>query len=369
MPQDLISTSVLRDLLRSLMVSAPAGGRPVRLPGPVPDYGQALERSARNLLQRQAGLDRERAEAPALVERLLQHRPERQGLLVRNDRRFLTWGVLEKLLVRSRRTVPESHREAERLAELALVQSEHIDAEYYGASRIRDLRARAWSCIGESRRLRADLAGADAAFVQAHVHLRAGTRDALERAVVLDLESSLRRCQGRFDEARRLLRRALEVFVDNGEVPRAGVALVHLAAVHLAAGQPERAVPLVREALRRIGGMQEPRRLLYAQHHLIQSLLAAGRLMEARGLLIKSRPLYRQFPDAWTQSHLRWLRGKVAAGFGQIGEAETELRAAREGFLAFESLLAASQVAHDLAALEAGQEEPVGATLLPDPCP
>lgn len=367
MSQNLISTPVLRNLLRSLVVSAPAGGRPVRLPGPAPDYGQALERSARNLLQRQAGLDRERAEAPALVSRLLQHGPERQGLLVRNDRRLLTWGVLEKLLERSRRTLLASHREAERLAELALMQSEHVDAEYYGASRIRDLRARAWSCIGESRRLRTDLSGADAAFVQAHSHLRAGTRDALERAVVLDLESSLRRCQGRLDEARRLLRRALEAFIDHGEVPRAGIALVHLAEVHLAAGQPERAIPLVREALRRIGGAQEPRRLLYAQHHLIQSLLAAGRLMEARGLLIKSRPLYRQHPDAWTQSHLRWVRGKVATGFGQLGEAETELRAAREGFLASESLLAASQVAQDLDALEIPQK--AGATLLPAPCP
>jgi tetratricopeptide (TPR) repeat protein len=361
MPEDLISTSVLRDLLRSLVVAAPAGGRPVRLPGPAPDYGQALERSARKLLQRQAGLDRERAEAPALVDRLLQHGPERQGLLVRNDRRLLTWGVLEKLLGRSRRTILASHREAERLAALALVQSEHMDAEYYGASRIQDLRARAWSYIGESRRLRADLSGADAAFAKAHVHLRAGTRDALERAVVLDFESSLRRCQGRLDEARRLLRRALEIFVDTGEVPRAGVSLVRLATVHLAAEQPERAIPLVREALRRIGGTQEPRRLLYAQHYLIQSLLAAGRLMEARGLLIKSRPLYRQQPDAWTQSHLRWLRGKVAAAFGQLGEAETELRAARDGFLAFESLLAASEVAQDLAALEMGQEEPAEA--------
>jgi tetratricopeptide (TPR) repeat protein len=367
MPEDLISTSVLRDLLRSLVVSATAGGRPVRLPGPVPDYGQALERSARNLLQRQAGLDRERAEAAALVDRLLQHRPERQGLLVRNDRRLLTWGVLERLLRRSREARLTSHRESERLAALALVQSEHIDAEYYGVSRIADLRARAWAYIGESRRLRADLAGAGEAFAEAHTHLRVGTRDALERAVVLDFESSLRRCQGRLDEARRLLRRALEVFVDHGEAPRAGVALVHLADLRLAAGQPEQAIPLVREALRRIGGAQEPRRLLYAQHHLIRSLHAAGRLMEARGLLIKSRPLYRQFPDAWTQSHLRWLRGKVAAGFGQLAEAETELRAAREGFLAFESFLAASRVARDLAALDC--QEPVGSTLLPAPCP
>ncbi len=78
--------------------------------------------------------------------------------------------------------------------------------------------------------------------------------------------------------------------------------------------------------------------------------------MEARGLLVRCRALYRQFPDPWTQSHLRWLRGRLALAFAETADGEADLLGARQGFLAQENRLEAALVALDLCALYARQD-------------
>jgi len=329
-------------------------GTLLRLPRPETDYSLVLERSAANLRERQIWLDRERAEAGFLFAELTRHRPERQVLALCNDPRFQTWGLLEKLLEQSQTCLPAS--QSERLAGLALRLADRLDPEYYGESRLEDLRARAWSYVADARRLRADFAGAGEAFDRAHDHLRTGTGDALERALILDLEASLRRRERRLHEAKRLLRQAIEVFVENGEDQWVGRSLVHLAVAHRSEGDLVRAFSLLQEAQRRIDRIEEPRLSLFVRHHLIQTLACAGRLMEGRGLLLKCRPLYRQFPDAWTQSHLRWLRGQIALGFTEMADAEADLLGARQGFLARENRYEAALVALDLASLYARQD-------------
>jgi tetratricopeptide (TPR) repeat protein len=351
MPED-PQKSILRGRLRSALPPPPSAvqaGKILRLPASEPDYGSALERSARKLLQRQIALDRERADSCTLVPELLAHGRERQPLLLRNDSRLHTWGVLERLLEHGLEVLPRDRRESERLAGLALDQSRHLDASYYGLTRVEDMRARAWVAIAEARRLRSDFAGADEAFTRARGHLAAGTGDTLEWAFLLDSEAALRRCQGRFADARQLLQQALETFVENGEDQRATLALVTLAAVHREGGQTDLSLSLLQDAARRVDGDREPRLLLSVEHNLAESLAAAGRLMEARGILIRSRPLYRRFPDSWTQAHLRWLRGRVATGLGQTAEAEADLRGARSAFLALDALFEAALVALDLA--------------------
>ena len=249
--------SILRDLLQSLLPSfhrSSPKGRLLELPRPEADYSRALERSAVKLRERQIALDRERAEAGPLFAELARHRPQQQALVLCNDPRFHTWGVLEELLERSQAVLPARRGESERLGGLAVQLADRLDPAYYGESRLEDLRARAWSCIAEARRLRSDFAGAGEAFDRSHDHLRTGSGDTLERALILDLEAGLRRCEHRLDEAKRLLRQALETFVENGEDERAALSLIHLAAVHRADGEPVRALALLQEAQRRIGG-------------------------------------------------------------------------------------------------------------------
>jgi len=78
---------------------------------------------------------------------------------------------------------------------------------------------------------------------------------------------------------------------------------------------------------------QEPRLLLCARHNLIDDLAEAGRHLEAQGLYRTTRPLYRSFPDAWTQNRRKWVKGKIARGLGQADQAESLFLAARDGFI------------------------------------
>jgi len=244
-----------------------------------------------------------------------------------------------------------------------------LDPGVYGETRLEDLKARAWSYLAEARRLRADFAGAGEAFDRAHDHLRTGTGDSLERASILDLEAALRSAERRCHEAKRLLRKAIEAFLEIGEDERAALSLVHLASVHRREGELPRALALLQEVQRRTGSA-DARLLLTVRHQLISTLLAAGRLMEARGLFVRCRTLYRQFPDSWTQNHLRWLRGRLALAFSETADAEADLLGARQGFEARENHLEAALVALDLAGLYARQEraaelrETAGAALL-----
>jgi tetratricopeptide (TPR) repeat protein len=209
--------------------------------------------------------------------------------------------------------------------------------------------------MGNARRVASDNRAANEAFDKALRHLRKGTGDPLERALLLDLKSSLLRDQRRLEEAMHLLMRALRVYRDVGETHRAGRVLIKLSTLHEYAGTPERAIPLLQEAFTLIDADREPRLLLSAQHNLINTLAEAGRFMEAHGLFMQARCVYARFPDAWTQNRRRWLEGKIARGLGQAYEAEAHLTAARQGFLAENATFDTALVSLDLASLYAMQ--------------
>lgn len=301
---------------------------------PVPDYEEALRYNTAELNRMRAAFRMERSEAAALLSKLMEASPEQQITLVAEDSRYATSGVLEALLDRSREESFEDTHRAERLGELALVLADRLDDWYYSTDRIEDMRARAWSSIANARRVRSDLAGAEEAFQFAFALLRQGSGDLFERAFLLDLKASLRRDQRRFDEAERLLRRAISIFSDLGEKHRAGRCLVNLSTVHHYAGEPEQGIPLLYDAVRWIDPTQEPRLLLCARHNLIDYLASAERYQEARELFLEARALYNQFPDAWAQNRRHWVKARIALGLDQLEEAETELLIARDGFLA-----------------------------------
>ncbi|HEX9944434.1 MAG TPA: hypothetical protein VGG03_20685, partial [Thermoanaerobaculia bacterium] len=177
------------------------------------DYSPVFQESQQNLQDRESAMLKERMEAPGLFVELTGYPPEQRDFALKNSPRFHAWGVFELLVERTLETSIQNPTYAEELGSLALRLSEFLDADYYGAALIEDLRARAWAYIGNSCRVRSDLQGAEEAFSSGYAHLRKGTRDSLERAVLLDLEASLRRDQRRFDEASRLLKRAISIFL------------------------------------------------------------------------------------------------------------------------------------------------------------
>jgi tetratricopeptide (TPR) repeat protein len=319
------------------------------------DYDAALARSARLIQTWQAVHDRERVEAQDLVAEILAHSSERQVLILGNQARFHTWGVYSRLLEQSWAQSLQNPPAAEHLARLALLVADRLDASYYRTGPIEDLRARAWAYIGNSRRLRSDLSGAGLAFRTAAAHLRNGSGDPIERAILLDLEASLLRAERRFGRAMSLLKRAYVMFLAAGDRHRAGRALVSMEIIHHHTGSPDQGVPLLYQALDLIDPQQEPRLLLCVLHNLIDDLAEAGRAMEARRLFIKARSVYPRFPEAVTQIRRRWVAGKIACGLGQDAEGENLLLEARRGFLSEDTPYEVALVSLDLAALYAEQ--------------
>lgn len=297
------------------------------------DYGPALKQTEQVFQDRELVLSKERVEAPGLFVQLTSSTPEQRDLILQNDPRFRTWGVFELLIERSSETSIHNPDYAEELGLLAIRLSGYLDQGLYGDALIEDLRARAWGYIGNAHRVRSDLQGAEDAFASAYAHLLTGTKDPLERAVLLDLEASLRRDQRRFNDASRLLRRAIAIFLQSDQRHRAGRSLVKLSTVHHYAGDPEGGIPLLYQAISLIDSEQEPRLLICARHNLIDDLAASGRHLEAQKLYRETRLLYRSFPDSWTQNRRKWVRGKISRGLGQLDHAESLFLAAREGFI------------------------------------
>jgi tetratricopeptide (TPR) repeat protein len=322
------------------------------------DYGPAIERSERRYLERVQALNQERAEAPALISELLAVPSEKRRLLLANSSRLQTWGVYELLLERSWGLRAVRRTESEDLAKLALELSGHLDSSYYSAELIEDLRARAWAYIANLRRIAADLEGAEQAFQISYTHLKRGTREPVERAVFLDLKSSLRTAQQQFQDAARLLRRAVTIFLHNGDEHRAGKSLVNLGALYSYAGQIEEALPLLQQALTLIDPGQDPRVLLCAWHNLIDDLAMLGRFIEAQGLYRKARPLYQRNRDIDLELRRLWVKGKIERGLGQDESAEALFVEARKGFLAENLPVEAALVSLELAVLYAQQERP-----------
>jgi tetratricopeptide (TPR) repeat protein len=321
------------------------------------DYGPAIERSERKYLEHASALHQERAEAPGLLTDLLAHRPEKRKLLLGNSSRFQTWGLYELLVDRSWKARAISRAEAEELARLAIHLGPHLDTSYYQREIIEDLQARAWSYVANLRRMASDFEGAEEAFQVAYSHLKQGTSEPLERAVFLDLKASLRGTQRRPDEARQLLRRAIAIFLHQGDDHRAGKSLLSLSLIHDNAGKPEDAIAVLQQSLRLIDPSQDERLLLCAWHNLIDYLTDLGRFIEAQGLYRKARPLYRKFAeDPEFGTRRLWVKGKIARGLGQLTEAETLFVAARARYLVDEIPYDAALVSMDLAILYADQD-------------
>ena len=339
-----------RERLHRLALSGEGdAGRPGAL-----DYGQAFAAASRRVRSQASSLAGERRDAAVLfVELAAAPAGSRQDLL--RAERFQTWGFFELLVDRAQERSVEDPAWAEELASLAIELSAFLSPLHYRRELVEDLRARAWAYLGTARRLASDLAGAAAAFVAAGEHLRRGTGDPIERAIVLDRRASLERDLRRFGAARASLERAVGIFLRNGESHRAGRSLVNLSLVHSYAGEAEQSIETLSWALELIDPKQDPRTLLCARHNLAGYLAEAGRYEDALGLYQEALPLYGEFPDAWTENRRQWLLGRIEHGLGRPGAGEQFLRAARDGFLAEGIPYDTALVSLDLALLYAEQ--------------
>jgi hypothetical protein len=327
-------------------------------PRTVRDYDEVLDRSLARSLAQQETFARERAEAPLLLERLLDQPPEHRDLLLRNQTRFQTWSLAELILDRSASAALQDSRPSEDLARLALRLVGHLDPGHYGKARLEDLRAKSWSRIGNALRIRFKLAAADAAFTTAFTYLRRGTGDPLEKAICLDMKTSLLRAQRRLGEAERLQERAIASFLEAGEKHLAGRALLNLGAIISVAGDPETGISIQYDASELIDEEREPELLFFALHNLVDDLSLASRAMEAQALLKRVRPFYDRFPSQAAEARRQWVEGRIALQLGRYSIARVLLGDAHDSFQRSGRLQEAQIVSESLQGLPLG---PTGA--------
>ena len=341
-------SSALSKKIASL-ISPPASPR---------DYDSALDQALRRFRFRQATLERERSEAADLFARLLEESPRHWEAYLKNPK-FQTWGVLELVLDEGKRATQKAPTSGEPLARLALTLADHLDEAFYGRERIDDLRARAWSVLGNMFRLRSEFPDAEAAFDTAERYLRRGTGDPLERAGLLNLKASLWKSQRNFDEAMRLLERAFAIYADAGDRHQAGKVLLDTDVVHECAGRPLDGISVLRRAAQFLDPLHRPTQLFF-WHNLANALSKAGRFMEAQGAFLKARPLYAGYPgypDRALVPKRFWVEGRLALGRGQFQEAQELLMKAKVGLAAHGlSSWVVAQVEEELRAARVAQD-------------
>jgi tetratricopeptide (TPR) repeat protein len=290
-----------------------------------------------------AALARSRAEAPRLLEELASLDHQDRLARLHADPRFLSWGLCELLVQRSREAASEQTLEAIHLAELAVHMADMIpEGDPFEDRWLYQLRSLAWAGLSNARRVQGDLSEAERCSEQADSWWGAGTvgsDDALGyEPVLLDLKASLRRAQRRFPEALELHDRAVHLFLegepDHRDPHLAGRTLINKASVLIEAGDTDSGILTLKKANGLIDPDRDPRLLLCVRHNLVDTLARAGRYREAADLLPGVQELAALHGSALDRVRLDWVEARISAGLGDHEHARMLLTHIRETFLA-----------------------------------
>jgi transcriptional regulator with XRE-family HTH domain/tetratricopeptide (TPR) repeat protein len=290
--------------------------------------------------------DEERARARTLCESLLAMPFRRWRVTVEREPRYWTWAVAERLCAESARAAAHRADQAVALARLALRVAELVAGSE--SSRLQ-LEGYIWGFLANALRVQGDLSGADEAFLSSDrlwVARRPADPDLLDGSRLLDLKASLRRYQGRFDEALALLEDAFKL--SSSKEGKARIQVKKANTLELM-GRYEQAIGELRQAERLMERTQDARLPWLVQFGLAGNLWRLERYQDAALLLPRVRELAVPLNNELDLKRLRWLEGRVAAGLGQREQALAALEEVKRYFtaerIAFDAALATLEVA------------------------
>ena len=286
-----------------------------------------------------------RQQATVLWARLKRRKPAERPGLVKESRELRSWALCELLCAESIKAAPDSADRAVELSELALSIANLVPGEASWRLRVQGY---AWAHVGNARRVRGDLPGADEAFRQAVELWEAGAPGdpgLLDEAQVLSLEASLRIEQNRFSDASVLLDLALAS--DKGSLRKN--LLVQRARLLEWTGDYEGALGTLQRVSPLISRESEPRLFFGLLFNMASNLCHLGRHKEAEVLLPEVRMLVTRIDNVLDSRRLRWLEGRIAAGLGRTEDALVALSQVRERFasegIAYDSAVATLELA------------------------
>lgn len=212
-----------------------------------------------------------------------------------------------------------------------------------------DLDAKAWGFIANAERISGRLTEAEGILVRVSELIRAtGVSDLSTIAELESFAASLFRAQRRWPEAHASLELAASLYAAVGDTEMQVRTELKAAINFYHAGAPQEMF----DRLTALWPQATNSRLQWEiRHNQIFALLECGEATSAALLLDESLPLYEQFPDAWTQSRLAYVNGRILHALEIRGPAERNYRHARAGLLNLGEAYNAATISLDLAVL------------------
>jgi tetratricopeptide (TPR) repeat protein/transcriptional regulator with XRE-family HTH domain len=278
---------------------------------------------------RQVKVTRARRQAASLWKTLEDLPPRRRRSAVEAEHRYWTWALAERLCEESVRAAAHRADGAMELANLALRVAELAPGSEPWRSR---LLGWVWAFVANALRVHGDLPGAEEGFVQSDRLLEAGAAadaNLLDRARPLGLKATLRRYQGRYDEALALLEQALKVSASN---EARGRILVKTANTLELRGDSEQAISELLQAQVLLEESRDARLAWTVRYTLAVNLWQLGRYEKAEALLPEVRKSAIGMGNELDLIRTLWLEGGISAGLGRLEMALAALEQARRYF-------------------------------------
>jgi tetratricopeptide (TPR) repeat protein len=243
---------------------------------------------------------------------------------------YRSWALAELLCHESERMASHKVEVALELAELAVLVAERVQEEERWRSL---LLAYCHAHIANARRVATDFDTADEAFARALELWRAGQEVdpcPLAEWRMLDLESSLRREQHRFQEALDLLEQALAA---SGE-DRSAKGRIFLKKEHVfdQMGDLQGALAAMEEAAPWVEAAGDPHLIFSLRFKEANNLCHQERHADAEKLLGRVRELAVEQGSELNLIRVGWLASKIDAGQGRSAEAIAGLEQVRRDF-------------------------------------
>ena len=212
------------------------------------------------------------------------------------------------------------------LAELAVQQSKKLDLRRHDVEEAHDLQGRAMGELGNAYRATGQLDLAAVTLGRARDFLELGSGDESLAARLQELEASLAADRRQFQAASDLLLAVQAFHERNGDPHRAGRILILRGLYTGYAGEPEKAIDLLREGLSQVDERHDPSLVYAGIHNQLLFLVDAGRYEDARRFRFENSRVLRDNGGRVNEARFRWIEGRLDLGTGNYSRAEMTFR-------------------------------------------
>lgn len=263
-----------------------------------------------------------------------------------SDSRFRSWALCERLCDESVHVAARDLGTSLGLAKLALTVAEKTPGGDAWQCRVQGY---AWAFVANSARAKRDDHLAEEAFLRSGEYWEAGGAAAatpLAETRLLSMKASLRREQGRFDEALSLLAGAIQ----SAEFPATrAFALIQLGLLFESQGTFALSLETLERAEVSVLATNKPRPRLVLESCRTRNLYYLGKFSDASKLLKCVQQSTLELGNELDALRVRWLSALINAGLGRQSQAIAQLAGVRQAFLRRSLVQDAGFVALDLA--------------------